>query len=105
MTDGWNRRCAFEPGNTFYWGFNPDTSKYEWIRSGTHEIDRLTDDNDAYTYDELVKMYGVKRVESINFKQHKECSLFRCLECWLLIHPDDDIKPFKEGFVHKLCSK
>lgn len=52
-----------------------------------------------------IKEFGIKQEASINFKQHPECKLFRCLKCWMLIHPDDEITPFKEGFVHKLCSR
>lgn len=99
----WNKRQHSEPGETFYWGVNLETGRYEWIRSKTHEIDKVTDDHVKYTYDELVEMFGIKRVESINFKQHSDCKLFRCLVCWLLIHPDDDILEYKEGFIHRLC--
>ena len=50
-----------------------------------------------------ISEYGLKQEPCINFKQREECKLFRCLRCWLLIHPDDDILEYQEGFIHKLC--
>lgn len=50
-----------------------------------------------------ISEYGLKQEESIKFKQHADCKLFRCLVCWMLIHPDDDILEYKEGFIHRLC--
>lgn len=44
-----------------------------------------------------------KSPESIQFKQHAECKLFRCLKCWKLILPDDNMQSYKDGYVHKIC--
>jgi hypothetical protein len=49
------------------------------------------------------KEFGIKQEESIKFKQHSDCKLFRCLVCWLMIHPDDEITEHKEGYAHKIC--
>jgi hypothetical protein len=50
-----------------------------------------------------IKEFGVHQEPAINFKQHQECRLFRCLVCWMMIHPDDEIINHKEGYAHKIC--
>jgi hypothetical protein len=48
--------------------------------------------------------FGIKQEESIKFKQHSDCRLFRCVICWLIIHPtDDEITTKGDGFAHKIC--
>jgi len=41
--------------------------------------------------------------EQIRLKPHQTCKMFRCLKCWKLILPDDDMQEFGDGYVHKIC--
>ena len=108
----WRKRYRYRNGKPI-WYYDDDAREYnryldeykkmKYNNSDGPRIDQLTEEHSTLSYDELVDLLGVKAVKSINFKQHQECKLFRCLQCWMMIHPDDEINPFKEGFIHKLC--
>ena len=108
----WRQRYRYRHGKS-NWYIQDDVDMYqryceeyrleEYQKSRGPEIDKAVKDNTPVPYDELVKVYEIKQDESIKFKQHQECKLFRCLKCWLLIHPDDNIVPFKEGYMHRVC--
>lgn len=110
--DEWRYRYRYRNGKP-HWNYDDDSNMYRqylyeykfkrYRQSRGPEIDKAIEDHASLSYDELVKKLGIEQAESIRFKQHQECKLFRCLKCWLLIHPEDEIKPFKEGFIHKLC--
>ena len=59
--------------------------------------------NERKWLEEVNKISPRKDPENIPIKQHKECKLFRCLKCWKLILPDDDMQQYNDGYVHKIC--
>lgn len=61
--------------------------------------------NERKWLEEANKISPRKDPENIPIKQHKECKLFRCLVCWKLILPDDEMAPQGDGYVHKICLK
>jgi hypothetical protein len=39
----------------------------------------------------------------MHFKERQQCKLFRCLKCWKLILPDEDVSDYADGYIHSVC--
>lgn len=108
----WRVRYRYRDGKPI-WYYDDDSREYKryldehWetkYRNGRGpEIDEAIKEHSNLSYDELVNLLGVKAIESINFKLHQECKLFRCLVCWMMINPEDEIINHKDGYAHKIC--
>ena len=40
--------------------------------------------------------------QAIKFKSQQTCKLFRCLHCWKLILPDEDVIEKGDGYIHRV---
>lgn len=57
----------------------------------------------AKEYENENKRWPTDYDPKVSLKSHEGCKLFRCLKCWKVIFPDDDMLESGDGYVHALC--